>query len=222
MSKYIYRASGLNDGYSLTHFNLPIVKKVPSLKEVGSVVSSGLNRAKTAVEREWKKHKWVDRKRGKDGKWIYDYGNGFPDEQKQGKREPKKKSRLSPYEREELAGRHMREHRTSSGKVIKERPRALRGPSKMFEDELRYQRAKQEREGRERKSFKDLDYDSGDYVSVNGQKVQKAEDDTAHVRTGMFTRPYTGKTPEEAARKANAAKQKRSSGLRTHRGKQVY
>lgn len=27
--------------------------------------------------REWKNHKWVDRKRGKDGKWIYDYGEGF-------------------------------------------------------------------------------------------------------------------------------------------------
>ena len=30
--------------------------------------------------REWKNHKWIDRKRNKDGKWIYDYGNGFPGE----------------------------------------------------------------------------------------------------------------------------------------------
>lgn len=30
--------------------------------------------------REWKDHKWVDRKRDENGKWIYDYGDGFPDE----------------------------------------------------------------------------------------------------------------------------------------------
>ena len=28
--------------------------------------------------REWKDHKWIDRKRDKNGKWIYDYGDGFP------------------------------------------------------------------------------------------------------------------------------------------------
>lgn len=28
-------------------------------------------------EREWANHKWVARKRNDDGKWIYDYGNGF-------------------------------------------------------------------------------------------------------------------------------------------------
>ena len=221
MPKYVYRASGLSDGYSLTHFNLPIVKKVPSLKEVGSAVSSGLNRAKTAVEREWKKHKWVDRKRGKDGKWIYDYGNGFPDEKKPDKKQDKKKAQLSPYEQRVLAGRHLREHRQTSGTITRERPKPIRGNSKLFEDEIRYQRTRQEREGRKRKSFKDLDYDSSDYVSVNGQKVRKAEDGTAYVRTGLFN-SYHGDTPKEAARKANVAKQKRSSGLKTHRGKQVY
>lgn len=30
--------------------------------------------------REWKNHKWVARKRDKNGKWIYDYGKGFPGE----------------------------------------------------------------------------------------------------------------------------------------------
>lgn len=33
-------------------------------------------------DREWKKNKWKDRKRDKNGKWIYDYGDGFPDEKK--------------------------------------------------------------------------------------------------------------------------------------------
>ena len=31
--------------------------------------------------REWENHKWVARKRNTEGKWIYDYGDGFPDEQ---------------------------------------------------------------------------------------------------------------------------------------------
>lgn len=31
-------------------------------------------------DRVWKNHKWISRKRNKDGKWIYDYGNGFADE----------------------------------------------------------------------------------------------------------------------------------------------
>lgn len=30
--------------------------------------------------REWKDHKWIARKRNAEGKWIYDYGNGFPGE----------------------------------------------------------------------------------------------------------------------------------------------
>ncbi len=34
--------------------------------------------------REWKEHKWIARKRNADGKWIYDYGNGFPGEGKLG------------------------------------------------------------------------------------------------------------------------------------------
>lgn len=29
-------------------------------------------------EREWANHKWVSRKRNDAGKWIYDYGDGFP------------------------------------------------------------------------------------------------------------------------------------------------
>lgn len=29
------------------------------------------------IERAWKNHKWVDRKRGPNGEWIYDYGNGY-------------------------------------------------------------------------------------------------------------------------------------------------
>ena len=28
-------------------------------------------------ERMWQNHKWVSRKRGKNGKWIYDYGYGY-------------------------------------------------------------------------------------------------------------------------------------------------
>ncbi len=29
------------------------------------------------TERAWKNHKWVNRKRGPNGEWIYDYGNGY-------------------------------------------------------------------------------------------------------------------------------------------------
>ena len=35
------------------------------------------------MPREWKNHKWIDRKRGPGGKWIYDYGNGYPGERHQ-------------------------------------------------------------------------------------------------------------------------------------------
>lgn len=28
-----------------------------------------------AMDREWKNHKWISRERGKDGKWIYEYGD---------------------------------------------------------------------------------------------------------------------------------------------------
>ena len=30
-----------------------------------------------ATDREWKDHKWIARKRGPNGKWIYDYGYGY-------------------------------------------------------------------------------------------------------------------------------------------------
>ena len=29
-----------------------------------------------AMDREWKNHKWISRERGKNGKWVYDYGDG--------------------------------------------------------------------------------------------------------------------------------------------------
>lgn len=37
------------------------------------------------ADRMKKNHKWVDRKRGPDGKWIYDYGDGFPGEKRKKK-----------------------------------------------------------------------------------------------------------------------------------------
>lgn len=62
MVRYVYCADGYDDSNSLSH----------------AISLKGL--VKGLKNREWKKHKWVARKRGKDGKWIYDYGDGFPDE----------------------------------------------------------------------------------------------------------------------------------------------
>lgn len=33
--------------------------------------------AENAKDREWQNHKWVERKRNKNGKWIYNYGDGW-------------------------------------------------------------------------------------------------------------------------------------------------
>lgn len=62
MVRYIYCADGYDDSDSLSH----------------AINLGGL--VKGLKNREWKNHKWVARKRGKNGKWIYDYGDGFPDE----------------------------------------------------------------------------------------------------------------------------------------------
>ena len=57
-----------------------VKKSISKAKHQANSKTSG----KGKKDREWKKHKWVARKRNKDGKWIYDYGNGFPDEQNVG------------------------------------------------------------------------------------------------------------------------------------------
>ena len=41
--------------------------------------------ALTHSERMNKHHKWIDRKRNANGKWIYDYGDGFPGEKRRKK-----------------------------------------------------------------------------------------------------------------------------------------
>lgn len=67
-----------------------------SLSKIGnSIAKAGTTKNTTnygekGKDREWKNHKWVARKRNKDGKWIYDYGDGFPDEKKGSKSEQTK------------------------------------------------------------------------------------------------------------------------------------
>lgn len=36
--------------------------------------ASGSGNVGGKTDREWKNHKWISRTRGKDGKWMYDYG----------------------------------------------------------------------------------------------------------------------------------------------------
>lgn len=83
MVKYIYCADGYDDSNSLSHA-ISLKGLVKGLKNL-----------------EWKKHKWVARKRGKDGKWIYDYGDGFPDE----KTGEKKKHRFE-YAKDDKKKKH--------------------------------------------------------------------------------------------------------------------
>ena len=84
MVRYIYCADGYDDSDSLSH----------------AINLKGL--AKGLKNREWKKHKWVARKRGKDGKWIYDYGDGFPDE----KTGEKKKKHRFEYAKDDKKKKH--------------------------------------------------------------------------------------------------------------------
>lgn len=63
----------------LMHFDLPNIGKI--IKDLSTGADRNRNKASGRQggkkDREWKKHKWVSRKRGKDGKWIYDYGDGY-------------------------------------------------------------------------------------------------------------------------------------------------
>ena len=97
MAKYVYYAVDY-DSDSMAHSiaALDILKKTGS--NVASSVRSAVNKAGGAIEREWKKHKWVARKRGKNGKWIYDYGKGFTDESG-----PKKIKVIDPKEKSRKA-----------------------------------------------------------------------------------------------------------------------
>lgn len=99
MTKYIYYAYDRPSEDDLEHFNFPFKFQFPkiktpkikppsmdgAIKELKKTASNALNSlGKPGVkkDREWKKHKWKDRKRDKNGKWIYDYGDGFPGEKK--------------------------------------------------------------------------------------------------------------------------------------------
>ena len=59
-------------------------KKKDKNKKKGSNAGGSSNKKQGKYGREWKDHKWISRKRDKNGKWIYDYGNGFPGENKVG------------------------------------------------------------------------------------------------------------------------------------------
>ena len=80
---YIY------DPYNtLEHVDFPKLPKIelPSAKQKSSKLGSNVGGKK---DREWKEHKWTSRKRDpKTGKWIYDYGDGYSNENKEN--EPKK------------------------------------------------------------------------------------------------------------------------------------
>lgn len=103
--KYVYYAYDYNSSH-LNHFKFPFkidlsgakkafnntasnakktldkaAKTVSDIsKNASSKASKTVKTAANNLDREWKKHKWVDRKRDKNGKWIYDYGFGFPGE----------------------------------------------------------------------------------------------------------------------------------------------
>ena len=73
----------------LPKFDNPFDKKDKNNKNKNNKSNNKNNKKKTSASgsskdgqgrygREWKDHKWIDRKRDENGKWIYDYGNGFP------------------------------------------------------------------------------------------------------------------------------------------------
>ena len=51
--------------------------------KLGKFTNSNKSGKSGKYGREWKNHKWVARKRNAEGKWIYDYGDGYPDEKNQ-------------------------------------------------------------------------------------------------------------------------------------------
>lgn len=107
-----------------------------------------------------KNHKWIARKRGPNGKWIYDYGNGFPGE------------------------------------------------------------------GKRKRSFSDLKYDSSDYVKSNGHKVYKDETGQAYIKRKTYN-PYVknvyGVTPSHASNKLNYQLQKKQHSIKAENGRRyVY
>lgn len=77
--------------------DIPNIGKV--IDDAGKNIQTSLDNAKNNIKKsigtvkglsdrsgyEWRNHKWIARKRNEYGKWIYDYGNGFPGENKLGK-----------------------------------------------------------------------------------------------------------------------------------------
>ena len=101
--KHIYYAYDEPSIYDLKHFSFPFKfklnfpkaktpkmntkpakKALSNLKRQSSKVLTGFGSSGPKKGREWKNHKWIARKRDKNGKWIYDYGYGFPGEKKVG------------------------------------------------------------------------------------------------------------------------------------------
>lgn len=109
--KYVYHIEPNQDDSYLEHFDFPDLSKIklPDIKmpkidlpkldipkidipdigkevnNIGKNVSNAIDSVNPFSKRkdyEWKKHKWIARKRDKNGKWIYDYGDGFPGEKK--------------------------------------------------------------------------------------------------------------------------------------------
>ena len=222
LSDYIYHVGTSSYMDSLQHFDTSMLKSIRSklgsaAKSVSNKASSAISNMKKTTEREWKKHKWVARKRGKNGKWIYDYGNGYPDEQK---KNAKKKHKISDAAKAELQGKNFKKERSDAGtrpiRISKKSPEEFE-KARVLAQNRRYHK------GLRASKFKDLDYDSDNYVVRNGQKVRKAEDGTAYVRTrNPYKRNYDGKTAREAARNANSSQQKNAHSLKTKRGRQVY
>lgn len=75
-------------------------------------------------ERSWHNHKWVDRKKGKNGKWIYDYGYGY------GKGDPSeaKRNNARIHQLNEESRRAHRKNQEAIENDIKRHP--LGNPSK--------------------------------------------------------------------------------------------
>ena len=59
------------------------LSKASKLGKAGKLGKSNKSGKSGKYGREWKNHKWVARKRNAEGKWIYDYGDGYPDEKNQ-------------------------------------------------------------------------------------------------------------------------------------------
>lgn len=227
MPDYIYHAAPSSYMDSLYHAQRLGINKLISPSSINKIKATTANVANSArsavakvggtVEREWKKHKWVARKRGKDGKWIYDYGNGYPDEQK---KNVKKKQKISDAAKAELQGKNFRKERSDAGTRP---PRISKKSPEEFEKARVLAQYRRYNKGLRASKYKDLDYDSDNYVIRDGQKVRKAEDGTAYVRTrNPYKRNYYGKTAREAARDANSSQQKNAHSLKTKRGRQVY